>query len=342
MGANGSPLATVSVDVSTDGGATWSAILSDGQASSPSDTEGATTSFSQAGTATLRATATDTGGLQATSVQTLAVGKAAQGGVSIAPAALSLTAGQSAAFTASGGATGNYSWGGVAAGSGPSQSVAFPYPGTYAVSVFDSGSPAFSASAAATATISVQTAFYVLTVEASPGGTATGGGSYPPNAQAVAVATPEPGNVFAGWTGDVTGALPSLAVLMNSSKSVTANFAALLPQTITFAAPSNVTLKSPPLSVSATASSGLPVQIALISGPASLAAGVLTLAGTTGQVALLATQPGNSQYLPAPPVTVSFPVGPAPAGVLLSDDSPATKRSDRFTRTTSFTSNAPH
>jgi uncharacterized repeat protein (TIGR02543 family) len=342
MGANGSPLATVSVDVSMDGGATWSGILSDGQASSPSDTEGATTAFSQAGTATLRATATDTGGLQATSVQTLSVGKAAQAGVSITPAALSLTAGQGAAFTASGGATGNYSWGGVAAGSGSSQTVAFPFPGTYAVSVFDSGSAAFNPSAAATATVAVQAAFYMLTVEASPGGTATGGGSYPPNTQATAVATPQPGNTFAGWTGDATGASASLTVLMSSSKSVTANFAALLPQTISFAAPTNVSVKSPPLAVSATASSGLPVQIALISGPASLAAGVLTLAGTTGQVSLMATQPGNAQYLPAPPVTVSFPIGPAPAGVILTDDSPATKRSDRFTRMTSFTSNPPH
>lgn len=342
MGANGNPLASVAVDVSMDAGATWSAVVANARASSPSDTEGATTSFGQAGTATLRATVTDAGGLQATSVQTVAIARAAQAGVAITPASLSLTAGQSAAFSASGGATGNYSWGGLAAGSGPAQTVAFPFPGTYAVSVFDAGNAAFDPSGAATATVAVQTAFFMLSVAASPGGTASGGGSYPPNAQATAVATPDPGYAFSGWTGDLTGASASLTVLMDANKSLTANFAALLPQTISFSAPAKVTLKSPPVALSATASSGLAVQIALVSGPASLAGSVLTPSGTTGQVTLTATQPGNSQYLPAQPVTVSFPIGPAPAGVFLSDDSAATKRTDRFTRNTSFTSTAAH
>jgi uncharacterized repeat protein (TIGR02543 family) len=338
VGSNGNPLASVSVDLSMDGGATWSSVLMNPQASSPSDTEAASTSFGQAGTATLRATATDTAGLQSTSLQSVAVAKAGQGPVAISPAALSLTAGQSAAFTASGGATGNYSWGGSAAGSGPAQTAAFPYPGTYSVSVYDAGSAAYNPSAAASATIAVQAAFVTLTVAAGPGGTATGGGSYPPGSQATAVATPGLGNAFAGWTGDATGASPTLTVVMDASKSVTANFTALLPQTITFTAPGAVTLKSPPVALSATASSGLPVQIALVSGPASLSGAVLTLAGTTGQVTLTATQPGNSQYLPAQPVTVSFPVGPAPAGVILSDDSPETKRTDRYTHNTSFRS----
>jgi hypothetical protein len=342
VGSNGNPLASVAVDVSMDGGASWNSVLANGQASSPSDTEGATTSFGQAGTATLRATATDSGGLQATSVQTVTVSRAGQAGVAIAPAALSLTAGQSATFTASGGATGNYSWGGSAAGSGPAQTVAFPLPGTYAVSVFDSGNAAYNPSAAATATVAVQTAFFVLSVTASPGGTVSGGGSYPPGAQATAVAAPDPGNTFAGWTGDLTGSSPSLTVFMNANKSVVASFVALLPQTISFAAPVNVTLRSPPLTLSATASSGLPVQIALTSGPASLAGRVLTLAGATGQVTLVATQPGSAQYLPAQPVVASFAVGPASAGVVLSDDSPATKRTDRLTRNTSFLSSAAH
>lgn len=342
VGANGNPLASLALDVSMDGGATWSAVLANSQASNPSDTEAGTTSFSQAGSATLRATATDSGGLQATAVGTLSIAKAGQGGVVITPAALSLTAGQSASFAASGGATGNYLWGGSAAGSGPAQTVVFPSPGSYAVSVYDAGSAAYNPSAAATATIAVQTAFFALSVAAAPGGTASGGGSYPPNSQATAVATPDPGDAFAGWSGDLTGASPTLTVLMNANKSVMANFTALLPQTISFSPPGTVTLKSPPLTLTATASSGLAVQIALVSGPASLAGSVLTLAGTTGQITLTATQPGNSQYLPAQPVTVSFPVGPAPAGVILSDDSPTTKRTDKFTRNTSFRSGPAH
>jgi uncharacterized repeat protein (TIGR02543 family) len=220
--------------------------------------------------------------------------------------------------------------------------VAFPYAGTFAVSVYDSGSAAYNPSAPATAMVAVQAAFFELTITASPGGTAAGGGSYPPNSQATIAATPDPGFAFSGWTGDATGASPTLTVFMGANKSVTANFTALLPQTISFAAPGAVTVKSPPLTLSATASSGLPVRIALASGPASLSGNVLTLAGTTGQVTLTATQAGNSQYLPAQPVTVSFQVGPAPAGVILSDDSPATKRTDRFTRNTSFRSNSPN
>src|ERR1700690_3768493 len=241
QGANGSPLALVAIDMSVDGGATWSPVLANAQCASPSDTEQATPAFSHAGGAMLRVTATDSGGLQASAEQPVAVARAAQSGVAISPAAVSLTAGQSAAFAASGGATGNYAWGGSAAGSGPAQSVAFPVPGTYSVSVLDSGSADFGPSPAATPTVAAQAAFYVLSVAATPGGTVSGGGSYPPGAQATAVAAPGPGQLFAGWTGDATGASPSLSVLMDSSKSVTANFAPLLAQTISFAPPGNVT-----------------------------------------------------------------------------------------------------
>ena len=54
--------------------------------------------------------------------------------------------------------------------------------------------------------MNVQPAFYTLTLLSSPGGTLSGGGSYAPNAVANAVATAAPGNSFAGWTGDLTGA----------------------------------------------------------------------------------------------------------------------------------------
>jgi uncharacterized repeat protein (TIGR02543 family) len=338
VGSNGNPLASVVVDASADGGATWTRVLSNTQPANPGDTEAGSTSFGQAGTETLRATATDTGGLQATSVQTLTVAKANQPGVSVSPASISLTAGQSAAFTASGGATGNYAWGGSAGGSGPTQVVVFPSPGTYSLTVLDAGSASYNPSAPATATVSVQAAFFALSVSSTPGGTVSGGGSYPPNAMATAVATPGPGSSFVGWTGDATGSSPSLSVFMNSNKSVTATFASLLPQTITFLAPGTVTTRSPPLTLSATASSGLPVLISLVSGPASLSGNVLTQAGSTGQVTLTATQAGNTLYLAASPVTLSFPVGSPPAGVILADDAAVTMRSDRFTRATSFKS----
>jgi hypothetical protein len=95
-------------------------------------------------------------------MQTLTVAKANQPGVSVLPAMLSLTAGQSASFTASGGATGNYAWAGSAGGSGPTQVVAFHSPGTYSISVLDSGNSTYNPSATATATVSVQSAFFSL------------------------------------------------------------------------------------------------------------------------------------------------------------------------------------
>jgi hypothetical protein len=260
----------------------------------------------------------------------------------VTPASSSITAGQSVAFTASGGATGNYAWGGSASGAGPSQSVIFPAPGTFAVTVLDSGNADYNPSGAASASVSVQAAFFTLSAVASPGGTVAGGGSYPPNAQATAVATPGLGNAFSGWTGDITSGSPSLSVLMNSSKSIMAHFTALLTQAITFVQPVNLTTHSAAFGLSVTASSGLPVSLALTSGPVSLAGNVVTPIGAAGEVALTATQAGNAQYLPAPPVVITFAVGPPPPGVILSDDSPTTKRSDKATRTTSYTSVPAH
>ena len=340
--AGGNPLASVSITVSEDNGTTWSPIVSDSHPSSPSDSEVAQYAFAVAGAATLRAVATDTTGLTATATQAVSVGKANPPAVSVSPASSSLVAGQSVAFAASGGATGTYAWGGSASGSGASQAVTFTSPGTFAVTAVDPGNANYNPSATASATVTVQAAFYTLSVAATAGGSAAGGGSYPPNAQASAIAACDPGNMFAGWTGDVTGANPSISVLMNASKSITAHFSALLSQSISFVQPGPVTIRTPAFALLASASSGLPVTLALTSGPASLAADVVTPEGTTGQVTITASQPGNSQYLPAQPVVISFPIGSPPVGVILADDSPATKKSDKATRTTSYTSGPEH
>ena len=339
---NGNPLASVAIDMSLDGGATWTPIASDPRPSSPIDMESDSYSFIQAGNAMLRATATDTGGLQATSEKTLLVAKAGQPAISITPPAAAVAPGQAVAFTASGGATGNYVWSGSAAGSGAADTVTFPSPGTYSVSAIDSGNGNFSASAAATATVTVQAPFYTLSVSATAGGTVAGGGSYPPNAQATAVATADPGSTFTGWTGDLTAVTLTLSVLMSSNKALLAHFAPLLPQTISFVPPGAVTTFTPAFTLLVTSSSGLPVSLALDSGPATLAASLVTPTGAAGEVTLTATQAGNAQYLPAQPLVISFPIGLPPPGVFLSDDSAATKRTDRETRTTSFRSGPDH
>jgi uncharacterized repeat protein (TIGR02543 family) len=342
VSAGGRPLASVVVDASWDGGASWAVVATDTHPSSPSDSLQAFYSFPAAGTATLRATATDSGGLTATSTQAVAVARAAQGLLAISPAAAAVNAGQSVAFTASGGSTGNYAWGGQASGTGAEQTVTFPAPGAYAVTVIDTGNANFLPSASASAAVAVQSAFYSLSVSASGSGSVSGGGSYPPNSQATATASPGTGSAFTGWTGDVTASTPSLSILMSGNRSVMAHFTALLPQSITFVPPGAVTTRTPAFALAVSSSSGLPVSLALDSGPAALAGDTITPSGATGEVTLTATQPGNTQYLPAEPVVITFAVGPPPPGVHLSDDSAATKKSDKDTRATSYMSDGAH
>ena len=63
-----------------------------------------------------------------------------------------------------------------------------------------------------------------------------------------------------------------------------------------------------PITLEATASSGLPVAFELMEGPATLSGNVLTLTGETGIVKLKAMQDGDANWLPAPDVVKSFEV----------------------------------
>ena len=63
-----------------------------------------------------------------------------------------------------------------------------------------------------------------------------------------------------------------------------------------------------PITLEATASSGLPVSFELIEGPATIDGNVLTLTGETGIVKFKATQAGNANWLPAPDVVKAFEV----------------------------------
>ena len=78
-------------------------------------------------------------------------------------------------------------------------------------------------------------------------------------------------------------------------------------QTISFATLQDMKATDPPLLLSATASSGLPVSFTLVSGPASLNGNILTVHGD-GTVSVRAIQEGNSNYQAAPTVTRSFTV----------------------------------
>jgi Pro-kumamolisin, activation domain/MBG domain (YGX type) len=83
------------------------------------------------------------------------------------------------------------------------------------------------------------------------------------------------------------------------------------PQTITFPNPGPVTYGVSPITLTATATSGLQVTYTLISGPGTLNNGVLTVTGA-GTIVVQADQAGDANWLPAPSVQDSIVVNQAP------------------------------
>lgn len=79
-------------------------------------------------------------------------------------------------------------------------------------------------------------------------------------------------------------------------------------QTITFPPITDQLSTVGPITLNATASSGLPVSYAITSGPATINGNLLTLDGTAGIVTVEATQDGNTSFEAATPVSVSFTV----------------------------------
>jgi hypothetical protein len=157
-----------------------------------------------------------------------------------------------------------------------------------------------------TATVTVAGApVFALTTAASGGGTVTPGGSYPAGTIVTVSAIPDPASRFASWTGDATGTQPTVAVTIDQTKYVQANFTGKAAQSITFPSPGDHAATAGPFPLTATASSGLPITFAVVSGPAIWSAGNLQLTGP-GPVTLQAAQPGDAFYLPATPVNQTF------------------------------------
>jgi len=96
----------------------------------------------------------------------------------------------------------------------------------------------------------------------------------------------------------------SVASITSNAVLLTVNKAA---QTISFTAPGNKTFGAAPFSLTATATSGLPVSFSIASGPATFSGGKVALTGK-GTVKIDANQAGNANYLPAPTVSRSFTV----------------------------------
>jgi hypothetical protein len=78
-------------------------------------------------------------------------------------------------------------------------------------------------------------------------------------------------------------------------------------QTITFSNPGTQTYGVSPITLTATASSGLAVTYAVTLGPASVSGSTLTITGV-GSVTVQASQAGNTNYSAATPVSYTFTV----------------------------------
>lgn len=78
------------------------------------------------------------------------------------------------------------------------------------------------------------------------------------------------------------------------------------PQSITFAALADRLVADGDFTLTATASSGLPVEFELLSGPVTLEGATVTPKGASGAVTIRAKQAGNNLWAAAAPVTQSF------------------------------------
>ncbi len=129
------------------------------------------------------------------------------------------------------------------------------------------------------------------------------------------VTAPGTDNVFASYTtGD--GNYSS-----SQSGTVAINSILLTAQTITFPNPGAQTYGTP-LTLSASASSGLPVSFTVISGPATLSGSTLLTFTATGSVTVQATQGGNSSYAAATPVSETFTVNPGAQTITFPNPGP--------------------
>jgi uncharacterized repeat protein (TIGR02543 family) len=232
--------------------------------------------------------------------------------VSILPTNGTVMAGSGISFTAAGGQNG-YIWGGATSGGGNSQLVIFPTAGTYAITVYSPAGGNYAQSNTASASIAVLNPTYSLIVNAGAGGSATGSATGLAGSATPAItATPGSGFTFVNWTGDLvanSGASSTTIAMNNANRTVTANFAALQSQTIAFSPPATALYPGPAITLTATASSGLPVSLSVISGPAALSGSLLTFTGT-GTVIVQAAQGGglnNGVYYQAAP-SISRPI----------------------------------
>lgn len=106
--------------------------------------------------------------------------------------------------------------------------------------------------------------------------------------------------------GERNGILTNFALMGNTSNfsgEVQTGF-----QAITFPQIPNKLISDEPFQLEAFASSGLPVEYEIVSGPASISGDIVTLDGTVGEVVVKASQAGDATYDPAEDLLNTFQV----------------------------------
>jgi hypothetical protein len=177
---------------------------------------------------------------------------------------------------------------------------------------------------------------YLLTTAAGTGGSVSTGGFVDAGTNATVTATPSAGNYFVNFTvvnstGSTTSTQNPLSLLMNGPQSVTANFAPLVSQTISFTqvAPATAAYNGM-FPVAAQATSGLTVALSVNGGSASVCSlgtqnvsnnvttATVTMISGTGTCTINANQSGGGSYGSASQQQTSATAAKAASSVQLS------------------------
>lgn len=132
-----------------------------------------------------------------------------------------------------------------------------------------------------------------------------------------------------------------LAVDTGSQVVILLNAGGSLSQTIQFGPLSNVTYSPLSLTISATSSSGLPVSFTSSTTTVCGVSGTAVTLASAGTCTIVASQPGNSTYASAPPVSQSFTVNKAPQIITFAPISPQTLGFVSFPLTATASSGLP-
>jgi hypothetical protein len=155
-----------------------------------------------------------------------------------------------------------------------------------------------------------------IVASAGTGGVISPAGSFNKNlgSSQPFTATPNASNIVSQWLVDAavvqTGGSNYTLANIQTNHTVQVTFASKTNQTITFGALPGKNFGDPPFSVSATASSGLPVSFSIFSGPATISGTNVTITAA-GNVVVRASQAGNTNYNSAANVDQSFTVAKA-------------------------------